>query len=105
MKDWKYDVQAGAGDGGGGLDGLNVGGAGLEGGGRRKGTWLPAGQHPPAALLDADRDRLVPRAVEVLEDRDGGRNRDLVLARPAAINNAHAEHLHDGSAYRMNRTS
>jgi len=51
-------------------------------------------EHPAAALLDADRDRVVLRRVEVLEDRGGRCHRHLVFAGPAAVDDADAEFLH-----------
>ena len=52
------------------------------------------GDEPASVLLDADGNRLEPIAVEVLEDRGGRGDRDFVLARAAAVDDADAEFLH-----------
>ena len=64
-------------------------------GGRRERRRLRR-QRPAAVLLDPDRDRLVAVRVEVLEDRRRRGERHLVLARPAAVDDADAEFFHDG---------
>jgi hypothetical protein len=46
------------------------------------------GERPSPVLFDADRDRLVAAAVEVLDDRGGRRDRHLVLPRASAVNHA-----------------
>ena len=54
----------------------------------------PIRQAPPSVLLDPDRDRLVALLVEVREDRRRRRERDLVLARPPAVEHADAKTFH-----------
>ena len=53
------------------------------------------GERPAAVLLDADRHRLVALAIEVREDRRGRGQRHLVLARPAAVDDADAKTFHE----------
>ena len=65
--------------------------------GRRRRDGQPIGDDPAAVFLDADRDRFVALLVEVLNDGGGRRDRDFVLARTAAVDDAHAEFLHDAS--------
>ena len=62
-------------------------------GGRRRGR-QPIGDHPAAVFLDADRDRLVTIFVEVLHDGGGRGDRDFVLARSAAVDDADAKFFH-----------
>ncbi len=52
------------------------------------------GQHPPAVFLDPDRDRVVARGIEILEDRRRRGERHFVLAGAAAVDDADAEFLH-----------
>ena len=63
--------------------------------GRRNRRRRAIGDGPPTIFLDADRHRLVARAVEVLDDRRGGRDRDFVLARAPAVDHADPQLLHD----------
>ena len=65
-------------------------GGGDERGGR-------SGMQPSAVLLDQDRDRLVALGIEMLEDRRRRGERHLVLARPAAVDDADSEFFHKGS--------
>ena len=51
-------------------------------------------QRPASVLLDPDRHGLVARAIEVLEDGGGRRDRHLVLARSTAVDHADAKFLH-----------
>ena len=62
------------------------------GGGEHR-RW-PIGQRPAAVLLDADRDRLVARPIEVLEHRGRRRDRHFVLAGPAAEDDTDTELFH-----------
>ena len=66
-----------------------------------------AGQRPASVLVDADRNRLVAAAVEMLEDRRGRGDRHFVLAGPAAVDHADAKFLrhNEGSTYRGARRS
>ena len=65
--------------------------------GRRHRARRPLGERPAAVLLDADRHRLVALAIEVREDRRRRGQRDLVLARPSAVDDADAKTLHGGT--------
>ena len=61
---------------------------------RRHRRRRPIRDRPAPILVDAQRDGLVARAIEVAED--GGRRgeRDLVLARPSSVDDADAKPLH-----------
>ena len=59
-----------------------------------------SGDEPAPVLLDADRNRLEPIAIEMLEDRGRRRDRDLVLAGAAAVDDADAKFLHVGRGLR-----
>jgi hypothetical protein len=52
------------------------------------------GERPAAVLLDADRNRVVPRAVEIREHRRGGRQRDFVLARSSSVQHTDTQPFH-----------
>ena len=52
------------------------------------------GERPASVLFDADRHRLVTRAVEVREDGRGGGERHFVLAGPPAVEHAHTQTFH-----------
>ncbi len=62
-------------------------------GGRRGGRWA-IGEHPAAVLLDADRDGLIALPIDVREHRRRRRERHLVLARAAAVQDANTKSLH-----------
>ena len=62
------------------------------------------GQRPASVPLDADRHRLVALAIEVGEDRRGGRQRHLVLARAATVDDADAKTFLEGE-HRQSRMS
>src|SRR5688572_16832684 len=95
MKHWEDDVEAGSSHRGGGLGWL-----------QRLARWRltdracrqhfrrPAAQHPAAALFDDDRHGVVPGAIQVFENGGGRDDRDLVLARTAAVDDADAEFFH-----------
>src|SRR2546425_10260134 len=51
-------------------------------------------QRPPAIFLDANRDRLVALRIEVLKNRRRRRERDFVLAGPAAVDHADPQFFH-----------
>src|SRR5690606_9947280 len=53
------------------------------------------GEAPAAVLVDADRDRFVPVAIEMREDRGCGGEGYLVFAGAAAVENTDAKTLHD----------
>src|SRR5262245_30463552 len=67
-------------------------------GGNRVGRGLERGwmrrQAPASVLGDEDRDRVVARGVEVLEDGRRGGERHFVLPRAAAVDDTDAKSLH-----------
>src|SRR2546425_853357 len=52
------------------------------------------GQRPSAVLFNPDGNRLVPRPVEVREDRRRRRQRHFMLARASAVEHADTKSLH-----------
>src|SRR5262245_35764353 len=53
------------------------------------------GQRPATVLFDSNRNGFVTSAVEMLEDRRGRRDRHLMFAGPAAVDDAYAKLLHN----------
>src|SRR5580693_8080303 len=62
--------------------------------GRRGELRRPVGQHPASVLGNANRNRFVPVGIQILEDGRRRGERDLVLTRSPAVDDADTKLLH-----------